>query len=154
MCGRWVRVMAGATTRGSGGSVRTIADALCRTALRVAYRAQLVYWFVFRPREVGAYVVLWSNGKVLLIRNSYRRCYCFPAGRVKRRECPVQAAARELREETGIVLAPVDLRFVSVIVSRSEYKKDESHFFEVELKDMPADLPPNHVPAPIRVGTG
>ena len=55
-------------------------DRLWRTAYRLAFRLQLVYWRVRRPRIVGAYVAVWRGGELLCIRNTYRRSYSLPAG--------------------------------------------------------------------------
>ncbi len=46
-----------------------MADRLWRLALYFAYRAQLVYWFVFRPSEPSAHVAVWVDDKVLITRS-------------------------------------------------------------------------------------
>jgi 8-oxo-dGTP pyrophosphatase MutT (NUDIX family) len=69
---------------------------------------------VLRKYLVGA-VTLISDaeapepGRLLLLRQPPGRCWGLPAGLLKRREPPAVAAARELHEEAGIVLAPADL---------------------------------------------
>ncbi len=113
-------------------------NALWRWGLRLAYRGQLLYWFVFRPRIEGAYVAVWHGDRVLVIRNSYRRRLSLPAGGLKRGERPDQAAARELFEEVGIAAEPGALRFARKIVSTNGYAEDHAHFFELRL-DAPCD---------------
>ena len=113
-------------------------DFLWRVALRIAYRAALCYWFVFRPETKGVYVAVWCGPQVLLIRNSYKAKQTFPAGGVKRGECDKDAALRELHEEVGLRLGHDDLRFCDRFVSREEYKTDESVVFEAHLQQLPS----------------
>jgi 8-oxo-dGTP pyrophosphatase MutT (NUDIX family) len=49
-------------------------------------------------------------GRLLLLRQPPGRGWSLPAGLLQRREPPVVGAARELTEESGIRLAPEDLR--------------------------------------------
>lgn len=44
------------------------------------------------------------DGTVLLVRQSYRRSWSFPGGLLKRNEDPIDAAARELKEEVGLTV--------------------------------------------------
>ena len=108
-----------------------------RLALRVAYRLQRLYWFMARPRQPSAHVAVWHEGRLLLIRNSYKRLVSVPAGRVHRAESAAQAAARELNEEVGICVPPEELRPGITVVSREEHKEDHAHFFELELGAAP-----------------
>jgi ADP-ribose pyrophosphatase YjhB (NUDIX family) len=95
------------------------------------------FWFVARPRAEGAMIAVWHAGRVLLVRNSYRRPLSMPAGNLRRGESPAAAAVRELREEVGIRVEPERLRFVREVVHRSDWKEDHSHVFEVELDEAP-----------------
>ena len=88
-------------------------------------RAQRVLLGVFRllPRNlrrvfvrffapsftVGAIcVVERADGRVLVVRHSYRRRWGFPGGLVKRHEAIEDAARREAREEVGVDIVLVD----------------------------------------------
>jgi 8-oxo-dGTP pyrophosphatase MutT (NUDIX family) len=90
-----------------------------------------------RPRAEGSIVAVWHAGRVLLVRNSYRRPLSMPAGNLRRGESPIAAAARELREEVGIAAAPDRLRWVREVVHHTDWKEDHSHVFELELDAAP-----------------
>jgi 8-oxo-dGTP diphosphatase len=58
---------------------------------------------------VGAIcVVERPDGRVLVVRHSYRRRWGFPGGLVKRNEAIEDAARREAREEVGVDIVLVD----------------------------------------------
>jgi 8-oxo-dGTP pyrophosphatase MutT (NUDIX family) len=82
-------------------------------ALRVTLMRRLyhVAWFglqlratVLPRRGRGVKCVLTHRGRVLLVRHTYgqRRVWYVPGGGVRRRESPLHAAAREMREELGV----------------------------------------------------
>lgn len=81
--------------------------ALGRAAYRVAYRLAHVYWALARPDGRGVKVVVRrADGRLLLVRHSYGpRTWTFPGGGVHRREAPLDAGRRELREELGVAPA-------------------------------------------------
>ncbi len=108
-----------------------------RLGLWVAYRLLRMLWFVLRPRHRGALVAVWHDGRVLLVRNSYRRSLSFPGGGVKRNELPAEAAARELQEEVGISARSGDLNFVCDILATFHFQHDRCAFFELRLAWFP-----------------
>ena len=116
-----------------------MSDALWRSFLRVAYWIMRVWWALSRPSARGAFVATWRGDCLLLIRNSYRGGESVPCGRIHRRESPRAGAARELREEVGLV-APLDeLVPAGVHAVEFEDKHDQAHFFEWQA---PADAEP------------
>jgi ADP-ribose pyrophosphatase YjhB (NUDIX family) len=76
---------------------------LHRTAYRLAHALRRVWWRVARPRVTGCRVLAFDDeGRVLLVRHSYGTGnWMAPGGGMRRREDPLLASARELREETG-----------------------------------------------------
>jgi 8-oxo-dGTP pyrophosphatase MutT (NUDIX family) len=116
---------------------RRALDALWRLALRAAYRGLLLWWWVARPRITGVHVAVWHEGRVLLVRNSYRRARGLPAGRLRRGEPLAEAAARELREEVAIALDPAALRYAGEWIARAFHVEDHGHVFECVLSAPP-----------------
>ena len=79
---------------------------LRRVAYRVAYRL-LQVWSRVRPgHPQGVKCVLRHEGRILFIRHTYgdRRLWELPGGGLHQGEPPLEAAAREAREELGVDL--------------------------------------------------
>lgn len=86
--------------------LRLIPAGLHRLAYALAHGLRLCWWKVARPTLLGCRVLAFDPaGRVLLVRHSYgKRHWMLPGGGVARRESPIMAAQRELREETGCTL--------------------------------------------------
>jgi ADP-ribose pyrophosphatase YjhB (NUDIX family) len=128
---------AGRPPPGAAGRERAVRDALYRLALRAAARALGVWWRLTGPRIEGVAVFVQVGGEFLLIRNSYRRSYSLPGGRVRRGEARDAAAARELGEETGIRAAPGELAFLAELRVRHSGVEDHVHFFALRCDAAP-----------------
>jgi ADP-ribose pyrophosphatase YjhB (NUDIX family) len=103
-----------------------------RSAIRIAYKcaalARRLYWFVIRPRTRGVKCLIEHDGKWLLIKNSYgHNAWTLPGGACRRRENPVDAAAREVAEEVGIT--PIEMRPLGSFFTDREYKRDTVYCF-------------------------
>jgi len=79
---------------------------LHRLAYRSAHAVRIVWWRIARPIVHGACVMAQDpQHRVLLIRPSYGpQTWQFPGGGMAEGEDPVEAAAREFIEETGLQL--------------------------------------------------
>ena len=106
--------------------------------LRCAYLGLLVYWFVRRPKSDGAYIAVWYDDEILLIKNSYKTVFTLPCGGRHRHESLVEAAIRELWEEVGIQADESHMLEVGVFYSDLEHKHDYSTVFELILTKKPS----------------
>ncbi len=115
-----------------------IFDLGVRVALWCAYRLLCVWWFVRRPNHYGAVVAIWVGPQILMIRHSYRNGLSWPGGSIHHGEAPVEAARRELMEETGLAIAGDKLRFLGEVLERWEWRYDYASIFELRLDRAPA----------------
>jgi 8-oxo-dGTP diphosphatase len=106
---------------------RELTDLACRTALRIAYPLAVIWW-TFRGLD-GTKIAVWANGRVLLVRHSYKPGWKLPGGGVKASEDHKAAAHRELLEEVGLAIDPTALRLV--LTTRSLHGL--IHLYEVRL---------------------
>ena len=123
---------------GSGGTKR---DRWFRRGLWVAYRLLLGFQFLTRPASHGVYVAVWYQGRVLLIRNSYRGPITFPSGGVNRGEDSAHAAVRELAEEAGLRMPPGALRPYLDCCIRHEFTRDTIRLFELDWETVSNERP-------------
>ena len=74
---------------------------------------------------------IFREGKVLLVRRARRPAlgvYTLPGGVVEAGETLSEAVAREVREETGLVIAPVTLAGHREVITRASDGRTERHF--------------------------
>ncbi len=118
--------------------MRELLHTVVRLGYRAAYLGLRAWWFVRRPATHGAGVALWHEGRILLIRTSYRSCYSLPGGFVRRGEASEAAARRELREEVGVELAGRPLRLAWSGTIPFESRQDTVDIWEIVLETAPA----------------
>ena len=112
-------------------------NALVRAVYIAGYRALRVWWFIRRPSVRGAFVAVWHDDHLLLIRNSYRRGETVPCGAIGRHETPRAAARRELQEEVGIDAPEEALVFATEFELEWEFKHDRATIFELRPSERP-----------------
>jgi ADP-ribose pyrophosphatase YjhB (NUDIX family) len=86
-----------------------------------------LYWRLVRPLTLGARCIVVRDEAVLLVRHRYTPGWYLPGGGVHRGETLVEAARRELAEETGLRAAQP--RLFQVYLSRAEGKVDHVALF-------------------------
>jgi len=118
--------------------MNALIDKLWQQGLKAAYWTHRAVCFVLRPTTHGVYVAIWHDERVLVIKNSYRRCHTFPGGGRKRGEESAATAIRELHEEISLRVDRDALTFVETHHCRCESKKDSIDLFEVRLSEEPA----------------
>lgn len=82
---------------------------LVRLSMKSAYVLTRVYRFIARPINVAVKIMLVRDGRVLLVKHTYRSGWYLPGGGVKRRETLEEAARREAREEVGATIHHLSL---------------------------------------------
>ena len=106
--------------------------------IQILYRCRRLALRVLRLKTRGVKVMAFNPaGELLLIRHTYgrRELFMLPGGGIGRRESPVEAAARELTEETGISAERLEAR--SIYGSRSEGKRDTIHLLAALARQAP-----------------
>lgn len=127
----------------SASSVDAVVDLGVRTAYKVAHRMLRAYWKVRRPNTHGALIAVWHEGKLLLVKNSYRRHYSLPGGYVRPGESALAAARRELIEEVDLRLPIERLREVYSRTHEFENRHDRVTIVEIEVDEPPQLLVDN-----------
>jgi 8-oxo-dGTP diphosphatase len=115
-----------------------LTDRLWQLAYVAAYRAARLWWFVRRPKHRGAVVALWHDGKLLMVRSSYRARWDLPGGGIEAGEDARDAALRELREEIGLVLPAAALIVAQAEEIFWEHRYDHVTVFETIAQERPA----------------
>ncbi|MDB5510746.1 MAG: hydrolase [Enterovirga sp.] len=107
----------------------SVADLFMQRAYWLAFRAAMVWWFVSRPRQNGALVVIWWNGRALLIRNSYHSLWSLPGGSIRPGESPAEAACREAGEEIGVAVPVAKVVPALDVEHRFRFRRDRVRIF-------------------------
>ncbi len=87
-------------------------------------------------------MALWFEGKILIVRSSYRAMCSLPGGYVKSGETAHAAAMRELWEELSVRVPEAHVRHAWHGSLPFEYRTDTLDIFEAEL-ERPFHLAPN-----------
>jgi len=112
-------------------------NALIRAVYRLAHWGLRLLWFIRRPETTGALVAVWYQGRVLLVKNSYRPQLTLPGGYIRPREDRRTAAARELREEVGINVQPKRLVHAYHGTHVFEHRQDTLDIYELNVDAEP-----------------
>jgi 8-oxo-dGTP pyrophosphatase MutT (NUDIX family) len=117
---------------------------LKRVAYRIAYRVLQVVWMVRRPAKVGVKCLLVHDGRILLVRHTYGdRAWDLPGGALKRREEPLAAARREMREELGIKSA--GWTSLGAVRGTVHHRRDLIHCYRAELAQPEVTIDPGEL---------
>ena len=103
----------------------------------MSYFLLKIVWKFWHPRSEGAFVALWCRDKLLVVKHSYKRGFCLPGGGLHANETYLEAAARELREETGVNVQHDQLSEPIFFHLTDEGKDDHVGCFEYKLVGEP-----------------
>lgn len=118
--------------------IRARLDAGIRLGYRWAYLMLRLWWHLRRPHTHGVGVALWHEGRILMVRTSYRPCYSLPGGFIRRGERPESAARREVLEEIDLDLPARALHHAWHGTVYFESRLDTIDIWEVLLDQPPA----------------
>ncbi|WP_117214733.1 NUDIX hydrolase [Allorhizocola rhizosphaerae] len=80
--------------------------------------------------ETSVMLIRDSSGRVLLVRQAYGlRLFGLPGGQVEPGETPEQAAVREVREETGLMVSAAELLSVEDLVYPGTGRRYRAYVF-------------------------
>jgi 8-oxo-dGTP diphosphatase len=103
-----------------------------------AHRGRQIWWRLTGRSGRGALVALWSEGHILIIRESYREQWSLPGGGIRVGEDPVAAIIREAEEEIGIIITSDALRYLGEFEVIFENVVHRDHVFESQLAKRPS----------------
>jgi ADP-ribose pyrophosphatase YjhB (NUDIX family) len=112
-------------------------NTLARIFYKLAYKLILFVWFFYKPTVKGVYIAVWCDKKILIIKNSYRKQFTIPCGRIKRGENLTEAAVRELSEEVSLKVYESELKFIGQYKFNYKYVSEIGNFFELEISNLP-----------------
>jgi 8-oxo-dGTP diphosphatase len=118
--------------------LRFLPVALARFVMRSGARTIALYNRALHPHVRGVGVFVRHGDRILLVRSTYQSWWGLPGGRVDRGEEPRAAAARELREEASLAVAPEALAPLGELHLDHSHIHDSVSFFELRCEREPA----------------
>ena len=115
--------------------MRVVRDAFWRLVYRLGYPCAQLVWRLVGKSGQGASIAVWHDGRLLCVRESYRRGLGLPGGGLNDGETPAEAARRELREEVGLDLAASAFRAYGPIAYGESGRSIRDEVFEVHLDE-------------------
>lgn len=84
-------------------------------------------------RAASAVVMCECDGRLLIVKATYKPHWSLPGGIIDANESPRRAAVREVNEEVGIALQPDELEFVMVVDRISSVAQTYQFVFRAEV---------------------
>lgn len=110
--------------------------------IRLTYKLAFPVWcWLLRGtghRLFGALVMIWCDGKLLMLMPSYQHKLQLPGGQAKRGEDSRQTAVRELAEEIGLRVAPDSLRFECEVDFDIRGLRGLDHIYSIDFEHQPS----------------
>lgn len=118
-----------------------LVDSLYRCTYRCGHVLARLWWRLRRPRGRGVAVAVWWQGRLLVVRPSYRPGFDLPGGGLEAGEAPRQGAVRELAEELAVEIGPAALQDLGLF----EFTLDHRRIRETLFAWQPPAEPPLRV---------
>jgi 8-oxo-dGTP pyrophosphatase MutT (NUDIX family) len=115
----------------------SLVDRCYQLALWCAFQILRAVWFVRRPSQHGALALIWFEGRVLLVRNSYQPRWSAPGGSVEEFENALDAVVREIAEEIRLRVDSKEVKFVRDVTFHFRNRRDRVSLFEWYPLEMP-----------------
>ena len=112
-------------------------EKIAQLFLKLAYKSIIFLWFFTSLTVNGVFIAIWYKEKLLMIRNSYKKSFTIPCGRIKRDEDSADAAVRELYEEVGIRVDKRQIKFIGIYKTNYNNIEDIGNFYEIEMTEFP-----------------
>jgi ADP-ribose pyrophosphatase YjhB (NUDIX family) len=113
-------------------------DMLHRCAYRLGHRLARLWWWASRPSRRGVAVAVWWQGRLLVVRPSYRAGFDLPGGGLAAGEEPRQGAVRELAEELALEIRPQLLQDLGVFAFTLDHRRISETLFAWHPPSLPA----------------
>jgi 8-oxo-dGTP pyrophosphatase MutT (NUDIX family) len=113
--------------------VNSFIEIIKNITYKIAYIIMRLYWRIFKPKTIGAKLIVVTETKILLLQPRTFNYWNLPGGGVKSGENQKQAALREFYEETGIKLESIDY-LLGTYVSSNEGKSDTVFVFVKKIE--------------------
>ena len=112
-------------------------DALIRLFYKLAYPIWCWLLRVSGHRLFGALVLIWCDGRLLMLMPSYQNKLQLPGGQARRGEDSRAAAVRELGEELGLEIAAESLRFECAVDFNIRGLRGLDHIYSIDFDQPP-----------------
>lgn len=83
----------------------------------------------------GALLLEDSEGKILIVKASYKDYWTLPSGIIEHQESPIEAAVRETKEEVGITVNPSEVSLFKIVFRRSDFICTYKFIFKAFLSE-------------------
>src|SRR4051794_13325038 len=114
-----------------GSPPASLTDRIWQVTYWVGFRVARCWWWLRRPLYDGTVVAVWLDGRILVVRQSYRRSPTWPGGGVSSGETPHEAVRRELAEEVGLSVRAEELVLAGEIETLLDFRRDHVRIFEL-----------------------